>query len=189
MIRRLLLPLALAFALVAAPAVAGAAEIAGYDGTNPFRCKLQRVGTGTDFPRPDADPFCVEYDKTHQTITDLGIVDFLAQEPARVAAATDKCFYYQRDHWRSAVDGGWEQSELYNWDGGYFIDKARGVGGVYAENLTLNNVSVDPTLLPFFPAAWEPYFGWGRGGLQITDSIPIDPACAARARSENPYRD
>ena len=44
---------------------------------------------------PHADPFCVRFDKTGQNVTELGVVDFLAQEPARVAAAVDKCFYYQ----------------------------------------------------------------------------------------------
>ena len=38
-------------------------------GTNPFVCTLQQAGTGTDFPDPDADPFCVEFDKTHQNVT------------------------------------------------------------------------------------------------------------------------
>ena len=56
-------------------------------GDNPFNCELQQVGTGTDFPDPEADPFCVEFDKTQQNVTDFGLVDFLAKEPARVAAA------------------------------------------------------------------------------------------------------
>ncbi len=38
----------------------------------------------------------MEFDKTQQSITDLGILDFLASEPARVAAAVDKCFYFKR---------------------------------------------------------------------------------------------
>ena len=71
----------------------------GWDGTNPFVCTLQQLGGGTDFPQPDADPFCVEYDKRHQNVTQLGVVQFLSLEPARVAAAGPKCFYFQRDHW------------------------------------------------------------------------------------------
>jgi hypothetical protein len=184
MIRTVTTVLAAAIAVLAAPAGAPAFDIVGYDGSNPFSCELQQVGTGVDFPDPGADPFCVEYDKTHQNVTELGVVDFLANEPARVAIAGDKCFYYQRDHWRGSVEQGYEQSETYNWDGGYFIDRARGVGGVYVENFTVNNTSVDPTGLPGFPEAWKPYFGWGRGGIQMTDSIPVDPRCVAKARRE-----
>ena len=83
--------------------------------------------------RPDADPFCIEFDKTRQNVTELGIVDFLSKEPARVANATPKCFYFQRDHWRASLVQGVPPA-IYEWDGSYFFDKARGVGGVYVEN-------------------------------------------------------
>ena len=43
---------------------AAATPVVPWDGTNPFRCQLQNVGTGADFPDPGADPFCVEFDKT-----------------------------------------------------------------------------------------------------------------------------
>lgn len=187
--RRLGAVLALAaFALASSGAgSAAAAPLEGYDGSMPFDCVLQQAGRGTEFPRPDADPFCVEYDKTHQTVSDGGIVDFLANEPARVAAASDKCFYYQRDHWRSRVVAGDERTETYNWDGAYFFDKARGVGGAYAENFTINNRSFDPTLIPGFPDEYRPFFGEGRGGLQSTAGIPIDPRCVAAAEREDPY--
>ena len=89
---------AAAVALVGAGAAAADAY-APYDGSNPFNCELQSVGTGTSFPHPDADPFCVEFDKTQQNVTDFGIADFLSKEPARVAAASPKCFYFQHDHW------------------------------------------------------------------------------------------
>ena len=39
-------------------------------------------------PHPEADPFCVEFDKRRQNVTELGVVDFLSKEPARVAAAS-----------------------------------------------------------------------------------------------------
>ena len=64
---------------------------------------LQNVGTGTEVPTPEADPFCVEFDKTHQNITEFGLVEFLALEPARVAAAAPKCFYFQHDHWTGSI--------------------------------------------------------------------------------------
>ena len=59
---------AAALALVPASAHAqGPAE--PYDGTIPFDCVLQQAGTEAEFPDPDADPFCVEYDKRHQNVT------------------------------------------------------------------------------------------------------------------------
>jgi hypothetical protein len=169
------------------PAPAGAARLVGYDGSNPFNCKLQNVGQGTKFPDPHADPFCVEYDKTHQNITQLGIIDFLSQEPARTAAANDKCFYFQADHWYSSVIQTNQQTAIYNWDGDYFFDKARGVGGAYVNHFAINNSSGDPTALPGFPPEWKPYFSYGRGGVQATDSIPVDPRCVAYAKTHDVY--
>ena len=90
-------------AAAAAAAPSRSARSRPYDGTNPFSCEIQDVGTGTDFPDPDADPFCVEFDKTNQNITDFGHRRLPAQEPARVAAAADKCFYFQRDHWTGSI--------------------------------------------------------------------------------------
>jgi hypothetical protein len=186
--RRPLLLVPIAVVAAAAPA-AHAAEIVGYDGETPFNCELQQAGTGTAIPNPDADPLCVEYDKTNQSVLPgLGLVEFLSGEPARFAYAGDKCFYYQRDHWRGAVDQDDEQTETYNWDGGYFIDRGRGVGGAAAANFTLGNASADPSAFPGFPEAWKPYFGYGRGGVQLIDSMPIDPACAEKAEREDVYR-
>ena len=56
----------------AAAAEQPAGPFAPWDGSNPFNCTIQNVGTGTDFPDPGADPFCVEFDKTQQNVTDLG---------------------------------------------------------------------------------------------------------------------
>ncbi len=163
--------------LCAAPAAA--AQPSFYDGTIPFACTLQQVGTGAKFPDPNADPFCVEYDKTHQNVTQLGVVDFLSKEPARVAAASDKCFYFQRDHWTGSIVQG-QQPETYHWDGSYWFDKARGTGGAYVENFRLGGQPMDPTTLPGFPAEWKPYFAGGKGGVQAGDTVQADPSCATR---------
>ena len=106
----------------------GTAQTPGdfYDGSVPFECVLQQAGTEAEFPDPDADPFCVEYDKRHQNVTQLGVVEFLSLEPARVAAATPKCFYYQRDHWVGFVVQEDGRTETYSWDGSYYFDKAKG---------------------------------------------------------------
>jgi hypothetical protein len=183
-----LLPVALALAAVIGVSSAHASGPAGWDGTNPFTCTLQQLGMGTDFPQPDADPFCVEYDKTHQNVTELGVVQFLSMEPARVAAASPKCFYFQRDHWRGYVVQGNQQTATYAWDGSYFFDKSRGTGGAYVENFSFNGQTGDPTQLPGFPDAWKPYFGNGRGGVQQTGDVPADPQCVAKAAPQDPHR-
>lgn len=166
---------------------AGAVQpVTGYDGSIPFACQLQELGMGTDFPDPNADPFCVEYDKTHQNITELGVVQFLSQEPARFAAAGPKCWYFQRDHWTGYVVQGDQTTETYHWDGSYFYDKARGLGGVHIENFTINGKTGDPTTLPGFPDAWKPYFGPGRGGVMTADTVRVQPDCVAKAQAAPP---
>ena len=164
--------------LLCLAAPAAAAPIAPYDGENPFRCKTQNTGLGVDFPDPGADPFCVKYDKTQQNVTDLGIVDFLLLEPARVAAAVPKCFYHQTDHWTGSVVQG-VGPELWNWEGRYFFDKARGMGGVFVANARVGGVPLDPRTLPGFPPEYEPYFGPGGGGV-YTDTVAAEPTCAAQ---------
>jgi hypothetical protein len=182
--------LATLLALVLAFTAAAATPIAPYDGSNPFRCKTQNVGTGVDFPDPGADPFCVEFDKTNQNVTDFGIVDFLLNEPARVAAATPKCFYHQTDHWTGSIVQG-EQPVLWHWDGRYFFDKARGMGGVHVENFTVGGVVADPRTLVGFPPEYAPYFAPGGGGVYVTIG-PADPNCVARvdtaAEAKKVYR-
>jgi hypothetical protein len=80
-------------ALAACAPAWGANYPTGWNGDNPFSCEIQNVGFGTDYPHPEADPFCVEFDKRRQNVSELGVVDVLSQEPARVAAASPKCFY------------------------------------------------------------------------------------------------
>jgi hypothetical protein len=169
----------LASLALSAGAAAQATQVLGpYDGSNPFNCQLQNVGTGTDFPDPDADPFCVEFDKTSQNVTDFGLVEFLAQEPFRVAAAVPKCFYFQRDHWTGSIVQG-QPPELWNWDGNYFFDKARGVGGVNVVNFRVLGVPQDAT--PFAPPAYQPFFSEsGGGGVQVLLESNPDPSCAQR---------
>jgi hypothetical protein len=178
-----------ALAAAVLPHSAGAATgIHGYDGKNPFACTLQQLGGGTDFPEPDADPFCVEYEKRHQNVTQLGVVAFLSKEPARVAAAGPKCFYFQRDHWVGSIVQGDDQTQTYAWDGSYYYDKSKGTGGVFVENFSFNGKSGDPTQLPGFPDEYKPYFGEGRGGVRADNNVPVDPSCVAKAKKQDPYR-
>lgn len=171
--------------------VGAAGPPTGYDGSIPFDCELQQAGTGTEFPHPDADPFCVEYDKRHQNVTQLGVVEFLSKEPARVAVAGPKCWYFQRDHWTGYVVQDDGSSQTYNWDGSYFYDKARGLGGVYVENFTVNGQTGDPREVPGFPEEWKPYFGPGRGGVMTSDTVRAQPDCVAKekhAPAPGPYK-
>src|SRR4051795_6866952 len=92
-----------ALILALAPSAAAVAPPSPWDGRNPFNCTLQNAGMGTAVPHPGADPFCIEFDKRHQNVSQLGVVEFLSHEPARVAAASPKCFYFQSDHWRGAI--------------------------------------------------------------------------------------
>ncbi len=183
-------PATLVALLVLVSSAGAYTPIAPYDGSNPFRCKVQNVGTGTNFPDPGADPFCVEFDKTNQNVTDFGIVDFLLNEPARVAAATPKCFYHQTDHWTGSIVQG-QQPTLWHWDGSYFFDKARGMGGVSVLNFTIGGVPVDPRTLQGFPPEYSAYFGAGGGGVLVSLGLG-EPDCAARvdtaAEAKKVYR-
>jgi len=169
------------WALVAAAGASAQAPptvVGPYDGSIPFRCELQSVGTGTGFPDPGADPFCVEFDKTNQNVTDLGIASFAAQEPARVAAAGSKCFYFQRDHWTGSIVQG-QTPELWHWDGNYWFDRARGLGGASVRNLRVGGQPMSAA--PYVPAAYRPYFDEaGGGGVQVLLATNPDPVCAAK---------
>jgi hypothetical protein len=171
-----------ALALVAAVALpgAGASVFSPWTGANPpFICEIQDVGQGIDFPDPDADPFCVEYDKTQQNVLpNLGIVKFLLLEPARTAAAVRKCFYFQRDHWTGSVVQD-QKPELWHWDGNYFFDRAYGFGGVSVRNLRIGGVPI--AVRSILPPAMRPYaYPTGGGGVFIRTRLKADPTCYSR---------
>jgi hypothetical protein len=154
-----------------------------WDGKNPFVCKIQNAGKGTKVPDPGADPYCVNFNKTNQNVTGLGLVKFLSLEPARVAAAGPKCFYYQQDHWRGSVIQSDARTKTYEFYGHYFFNKATGDGGVWVTDFNLNGKTFDPASLPGFPPQYGRYFGPGTGGFITHDGVPVDPACAAKARA------
>ena len=165
-----------ALGLVALPAHALAPPTA-WDGTNPFACTLQQAGFGATGPDPGADPYCIDFDKRRQNIAELGVVDFLANEPARTAAAVPKCFYFQADHWRGSVIQDDGSTKTYEWDGHYFFDKARAEGGVYVTNFNLNGHTADPSALPGLPPDWSRYSAPAPAGSSpITTSPPTRPA-------------
>ena len=165
----------------------GANYPTGWNGDNPFSCELQNVGFDTAYPHPEADPFCVEFDKRRQNVSELGVVDFLSQEPARVAAASQKCFYFQSDHWRGSLVQDDPSTKTYEWDGHYFFDKARGEGGVWVSNFNFNGRTYDPSSLPGMPSEYARYFGPGTGGVITRNDVPADPRCVELAKTRPPY--
>jgi hypothetical protein len=175
-------------ALGAVPALA-ADPPTGWDGRNPFNCELQYAGFGPTGPHPEADPYCVEFDKRRQNVSQLGVVQFLALEPARVAAASDKCFYFQSDHWRGSLVQNDPATKTYEWDGHYFFDKARGEGGVWVTNFNFNGQTQDPGQLPGAPPEYSRYFGPGTGGFRSRNSVQADPRCVERAGHGGIYAD
>jgi hypothetical protein len=155
-----------------------------WDGVNPFVCELQQAGFDGKGPQPEADPYCIEFDKRRQNVSQLGVVEFLAREPERVAAASPKCFYFQSDHWRGSIVQEDASTKTYEWDGHYFFDKARGEGGVWVTNFNFGGQTGDPREIPGFPEEWKPFFGRGQGGFRTRNSIEPDPRCAERAKRE-----
>lgn len=151
-----------------------------WDGTNPFNCVIQNAGLGTTVPDPGADPYCVQFDKTNQNVEQLGIVQFLLEEPARTAAAVPKCFYFQEDHWRGSISQS-DGTAVYEFYGHYFFNKATGDGGVWVTDFTVNGQTFDPASLPGFPTQYGQDFGPGTGGFITHNDVPADPSCAATA--------
>jgi len=128
----------------------------------------------------------VRFDKTHQNITQLGIVNFLLEEPARTAAAVPKCFYFQEDHWRASV-AQTDKTAIYEWVGHYFFNKATGDGGVWVTHFTIDGRTADPAALPGFPPGYAQDFGPGTGGVITHNDVPADPSCKSQAqRSPTP---
>jgi hypothetical protein len=182
--RAFVVGLLVAFGLLTAPAMA-LAPPTPWNGANPFNCTIQDAGQGTTVPDPGADPYCVSFDKTNQNVTELGLVDFLTKEPARVAAAVPKCFYFQEDHWRGSLIQSDQQTVIYEFIGHYFFNKATGDGGAWVSGFTIAGQTFDPRTLPGFPAQYDQDFGPGTGGVITHDDVPTDPSCQAQA-SQSP---
>ena len=117
---------------------------------------IQNVGFGTDFPDPDADPFCVEFDKRRQNFTEFGIVDFLAQEPARVAAAVAQVLLLPaRSLDLVGRPGGRARPSSTTGTGATTSTRRAAPAASYVENFTFNNQTGDPRLVPGLPGGVE----------------------------------
>ena len=157
-----------------------ATPIAPYDGSNPFRCKIQNVGTGIDFPDPDADPFCVEFDKTPAERDRLRDRRLPLEGAGAGRGRGAEVLLLPDATTGPARSSRAQQPELWHWDGSYFFDKARGMGGVRVDNFCVGGLPADPRLMPGLPAEFSPYFGPGGGGAFLHQTVPADPNCAAR---------
>jgi hypothetical protein len=176
-----------ALAIQPTPSHAASSPPTPWDGVNPYNCVIQNAGTGTAVPDPNADPYCVSFDKTSQNVTQLGLATFALNEPARTAAAVPKCFYFQEDHWRGSLIQSDGSTELYEFIGHYFFNKATGDGGAWITDFNLAGQTFDPTQIPGFPPADGQYFGPGTGGVITHDDVPVDPQCAALAAEQQVY--
>ena len=135
MLRRLLALASLAALLGGVAAAAAPAPPAPYHDP-PFaaKCHFRHFGEGVA-PPPSGyrdDPLCVDYAKRDITVDNGGAVRFAAAEPARFAIAARACRYWQVDHWSVQLDRGF--TAIVRWDGSYWYDRGRGIGGVLMRN-------------------------------------------------------
>jgi hypothetical protein len=141
MLRRLLV-LALAVcaftatSVLASPANTGAPAPPAPYRPPPFAkaCHFRHFGEAKQPPLKGYkdDPLCVDYAKRDITVDNGGAVRFALAEPARFAIAGAKCKYWQTDHWSVQLDRGF--TAVIRWDGSYWFDKGKGIGGVLLRN-------------------------------------------------------
>jgi hypothetical protein len=121
----------------------------------PFACEIIDYGTEPPtVPAPADDPLCVRYDKTNITVSTLGVVDFLAAEPGRVAIVAGKCSYWQQDHWivRAAPDA----TPIVEWEGSYWYDGRTGAAAGIVRGMRVGGQPADGEA---FAAAMAPLIG------------------------------
>jgi hypothetical protein len=132
-----------ALALSATLAAAAAAEAAPQQPApykNPPFAKACHVRHFKEGQAPPAtgykdDPLCVDYAKRDITVDNGGVIKFTEAEPARFAIAAKPCRYWQTDHWSVQIDRGF--TAIVTWDGSYWFDKGRGIGGVLLRNFKI----------------------------------------------------
>ena len=70
--------------------------------------------------------------------------------------------------------------ELYHWRGSYFIDRARGGGGLYVEQLRIGGYGGDPRFVDLAPPPLRRFLHGTGGGGRISFDVAAEPRCAAR---------
>jgi hypothetical protein len=184
--------------LVAAVAIAGAASVAAAPAPPrpytppPFahKCHFRHFGEGVAPPAAGYkdDPLCVDYAKRDITIDNGGAVRFVAAEPARFAIALKPCDYWQVDHWSVQVDRGF--TAIVRWDGSYWWDRGRGIGGVLMAHFRIAGQPVGADQAAAFVATVSPTIaagiraygagGQGSGGGATFSLGGGDPTCQSR---------
>src|SRR3954467_8750931 len=161
MLRRLLVVSVLALGLPATAALAGVSSRpsppAPYS-PPPFAkaCHFRHFGEAQKPPVAGYkdDPLCVDYAKRDITVDNGGAVRFALAEPARFAIAASKCKDWQTDHWSIQVDRGF--TALARWDGSYWFDKGKGIGGVLLRNFRVGGQPVGADQMAAFVATVSP---------------------------------
>ncbi len=132
------------------------------------------------------DPLCVDYAKRDITVDNGGALRFAEAEPARFVIAGPHCRYWQTDHWSVQIDRSY--GALVRWDGSYWWDKGRGVGGALMRNFRIAGQPVGPwqaaaaveTVSPALAAAIRRYGAGPGGGGGAYFTLPGgQPGCPA----------
>lgn len=147
-------------------------------------CVVHSFGEGEvpDLTALPDDPLCVDYAKRDITLSNGGVITFLAAEPARFALAGTKCAYWQQDHW--SVQGAPGQIPVIRWDGSYWWDLGAGRGGARLTGLTIGGqpatlTRAAQTVAPYSPqlAAYFLAYASGGDGVGIIAGFPFNPMC------------
>jgi hypothetical protein len=176
---------------IAAVAAAASADPAAPYQPPPFakKCHVRHfheaaVPPATGYPD---DPLCVDYAKRDITVDNGGAAGFAYAEPFRFAIAGKPCRYWQQDHWSVQIDRAY--SAIVRWDGSYWFDKGRGIGGVLLHNFTVMGQPAGPyqaaaavaTVSPAIADQIRSYGGGPRGGGGMSFSLGGgQPGCPTR---------
>ena len=142
-------------------------------------CEFHRFAEGEvpDLTAYPDDPLCVEYAKRDITVDNGGAVAFALAEPARVALASGKCQYWQRDHWSVQFSRG--DVPVIRWDGSYWFDKGSGRAGAILRHFKIDGrqtssqqaLQLIATASPTLATIMRSY------GASANFGLPLDPRC------------
>ena len=179
---------AAALALIPASAHAqGPAE--PFDGTIPFDCVLQQAGTEAEFPDPDADPFCVEYDKRHQNVSRARRRRVpLARAGARGGRDAEVLLLPARPLGRVDRPGRRPHRDLLV---GRLVLLRQGEGRGRRLRRELHGQQPErrpDARCPASPRSGSPTSATGAAASTRPGTVDADPTCVAKAEEKSPYR-
>ena len=112
------------------------------------------------------------------------------RSPRASRAAGDKCFYFQADHWRSAVVQDDGTTAIYEWDGRYYVrPRARARAARTSTNFKVNGRTEDPGKVPGMPPEYAQHMGPGTGGVVREERrrSRSSPRCVEKAKAGGVY--